>query len=78
VLGPWLMLTQTLNGYDGFAVTMGIIQAASAIMLVLGLTLRESIEEDVWVTSDLGDGRRLAFDFTGGPGGGMTTATLTF
>lgn len=78
VLGPWLMLTQTLNGYDGFAITMGILQGASALMLILGLTLRETIEEQVWVTSDLGEGRSLAFDVTGGPGGGMSTATLTF
>lgn len=78
VIGPWLMLTEALNGYEPFAVTMGVIQGAAALCLILGLTLRETVEEQVWVISDLGGGRTLAVDGTFGPGGGMASATLHF
>lgn len=78
VIGPWLMLTQPLNGYEGFAVTMGLIQDAAAIMLILGLVLREEVEDQVWVMADLGDDRRLTFDAMVGPGSGSMSATLTF
>lgn len=78
VIGPWLMLTQPLNGYEGFAVAMGIVQDVAAIMLILGLVLRETVEEQVWVMADLGEGRRLTFDASAGPGSAMTTTTLTF
>lgn len=78
VVGPWLMLTEPLNGYDGFAVAMGLVQAAGALMLVLGLTLRETVERREWVVGDLGGGRRIAFDASAGPGGGSASATLLF
>lgn len=78
VIGPWLMLTQPLNGYEGFAVTMGLIQDAAAIMLILGLVLREEVQDQVWVMADLGEGRRLTFDGMVGPGSGSMSATLTF
>lgn len=64
IVGPWLMLMEPLNGYDGFAITMGIVQGAAAIVLVLGLVLREEVEERVWVVGDLGGGRTLSFDGT--------------
>jgi hypothetical protein len=78
LVGPWLMLTEPLNGYDGFAVVMGIAQAAGALMLVLGLTLRETVERQVWVTADLGSGRTLALDAGAGPEGAFGTLTLSF
>lgn len=78
VIGPWLMLTQPVNGYGGFAVAMGLVQDAAALMLILGLVLKESVEEQVWVMADLGEGRRLTFDASAGPGSAMTTTTLTF
>lgn len=78
LIGPWLMLTQPLNGYEGFAVAMGIVQDVAAVMLILGLVLKESVEEQVWVMADLGEGRRLTFDASAGPGSAMTTTTLTF
>jgi len=78
LIGPWLMLTQPLNGYEGFSVAMGIVQDVAAVMLILGLVLRETVEEQVWVMADLGEGRRLTFDASAGPGSAMTTTTLTF
>lgn len=78
VVGPWLMLTEPLNGYDGFAVTMGIVQATAATLLILGLVLRETVEEQVWVVGDLGEGRTLALDASAGPTGGHAAATLRF
>jgi hypothetical protein len=78
LVGPWLMLTEPLNGYDGFAVAMGLVQAAGALMLVLGLTLRETVERREWVIGDLGGGRRIALDAGAGPEGGFGTLTLVF
>jgi len=57
---------------------MGIVQDVAAVMLILGLVLRETVEEQVWVMADLGEGRRLTFDASAGPGSAMTTTTLTF
>lgn len=78
VIGPWLMLTQPLNGYDGFAIAMGLVQDTAAILLILGLVLREEVEDQVWVMADLGEGRRFTFDAFVGPGSAMMNGTLTF
>lgn len=77
ILGPWLMLGEPLNGDEGYYVAAGIFQATSALALVLGLAIRRTVREQVWVSGEMVE---LGVDLhlTPAPGGGAASATLTF
>jgi hypothetical protein len=49
VIGPWLMLTQNLNGYDGAAIFSGVVQSAAALAIILGLSIRRTWREMEYV-----------------------------
>lgn len=63
LVGPWVMLN-TPNVDPGFPIAMGIVQAAGALTLAIGVPL-------AW--SD-GEGRDVAFDVRGEPGGATLIA----
>lgn len=75
IVGPWLVLGQPTNGDEGFYVAAGIFQGASALALALGLAIRRTVREQVWVGGELVD-LDVGVHVTPGPGG--ASATLTF
>jgi hypothetical protein len=70
VVGPWLMLTQDLNGNDAGVIVSGIVQGLSTLALVLGLAIKRTWVEQQYVI-DQNSGARLRFDAISLPGGGL-------
>ncbi len=75
LIGPWLMLTQDLNGYEAGFVVLGVVQGAAALMMILGLTLRRSWTETQYVVDPI-QGARVSFDAIALPGGGVAGVQL--
>lgn len=80
IIGPWLMLGQPMNGEEAYYVLAGIFQGASALALVLGLAIRRTVREQVWVTGALAALDALDVDVALAPlpGGGSASATVVF
>jgi hypothetical protein len=74
LIGPWLMLGQPLNGEEGYYIAAGVFQGASALALILGLSIRRTVRQQVIVAGDLD----VDFDFGPLPGGGAAAATIRF
>lgn len=72
VIGPWLMLTQDLNGYEAPVVISGIVQGAATLMIVLGLSLRRTYTATEYVLEP----PPITFDVAPMPGGGYGSVTL--
>lgn len=78
VIGPWLMLTQDLNGGEAGFIISGVIQGVAALMIVLGVSLRRSWTETQYVVEPApGVRARVTFDAIALPGGGVVGAQLT-
>ena len=77
IVGPWLMLGEPLNGDEAYYITAGVFQGASALALVLGLAIRRTVREQVWVAGALSD-LRVDFELAPVAGGGAGSATVTF
>ncbi|UJR86930.1 hypothetical protein [Sandaracinus amylolyticus] len=75
VIGPWLMLTQDLNGYEAGIVVSGVVQGLAALAIVLGLTIRRTYTDYEYVMEPA-PGARLTIDAITLPGGGMIGARL--
>ena len=72
VIGPWLMLTQDLNGYEAPVVISGIVQGAATLMIVLGLSLRRTYTATEYVLEP----PPITFDVAPMPGGGYGSVTV--
>ena len=72
VIGPWLMLTQDLNGFEAPVVISGIVQGAATLMIVLGLSLRRTYTATEYVY----DPPAVTFDVAPMPGGGYGSVTF--
>lgn len=75
VVGPWLMLTQDLNGNEGGAIFAGVVQGAATLAILLGLTIRRTYTDYEYVIEPV-PGARLRLDALTLPGGGMIGASL--
>lgn len=71
VIGPWLMLTQDLNGFEAPVVISGIVQGAATLMIVLGVTLRRT-----WTSTEYVVDPSISFDLAPTPGGGYGSVTV--
>lgn len=49
LVGPFLMLGQPLNGGEAYYASAGAFQIASALALIIGLSVRRTVREQVWV-----------------------------
>lgn len=76
IVGPWLMLGQPLNGEEAYYIAAGVFQAASALALVLGLSIRRTVREQVFVTGRMD--LDATFELAPLPGGAAATARITF
>lgn len=70
VVGPWLMLTQDLNGNDAGVIVSGIVQGLSALAIVLGVAIKRTWIEQRYVIDEQ-SGARLRFEAISLPGGGL-------
>lgn len=75
VLGPWLMLTQDLNGAESGIILSGVVQGVAALALVLGLTIRRTWTEYEYRPAG-GGTARISLDALTLPGGGMVGARI--
>lgn len=64
VVGPWLMLTQDLNGNDAGVIVSGIVQGLSTLAIILGLSIKRTWIEQEYVI-DENSGARLRFGWNG-------------
>lgn len=77
VIGPWLMLTQDLNGLEAAVIISGVVQGAATLMIVLGLALRRTWIATEYVVEPIpGQQAHVSFDAIGLPGGGMLGARV--
>lgn len=77
VIGPWLMLTQDLNGNDAGIILSGVVQGVSALALILGLSIKRTWTEQEYVIDPAtGATARVTFDAISLPGGGLAFARV--
>lgn len=76
LVGPWLVLTGDANGGEGFYVAMGLIQDVAALCLILGLSIRQTWTETVFV-ADADDPRSARISIAPRPYAGGMGAELT-
>lgn len=75
VIGPWLMLTQDLNGNEAGIVVSGVVQGLASLAILLGLTIQRTYTDYEYVIEPA-PGARLRLDAISLPGGGMIGASL--
>ena len=75
IVGPWLMLSQDLFGYEAPVVISGIVQGAAAILIILGVSLRRTWTETEYVVDQ--QPVRVSFDASPMEGGGFASVTVT-
>jgi hypothetical protein len=76
LVGPWLVLTGDANGGEAFYVAMGLIQDVAALCLILGLSIRQTWTETVFV-ADAEDPRSARISLAPRPYAGGMGAELT-
>lgn len=76
IAGPWLMLSDSnTGGQSTFAIAMGLVQTGALVMIIAGLTMRQTVRVPARAEGDRSPS--LHVDLLPSPGGGQVGLTVT-